>query len=943
MRIASGPWLDSTSRFSYSGGALQIKTSRVAPFATLLLLVSFFLHGTVASGRPATNDPAEVFGVAHVDGKYFLTSQNYLNEGADQVLATGSKVIKLYLAPRRYPWNSEWPENLHSLVDIARTPYFASVFSKPFHTYILTVYAVGRQDHYWTEGMTAEQAADETRQFYDLTKFLLQTYRGTGKTFVLQHWEGDWALRHGSPKPYDASFIPNATAVKGMIEWLNARQAGIVRARQELGETDVHVYGAAEANRLEDSMAGKPGVANSVLPFTTVDLVSYSSYGFLDTPAHLRRAVGYLVEHLPATAIFGRSPHSVYLGEFGYPENGQGGLEAVNQRLNSAFQVTQEEGLPWAIFWEIYGNEPVNPALPLPLNGKQNDKNLRGFWMVKPDGSPSLAWQRYRRLFITADPKRATTEALTSGLTLAFTDDFNRPDGKNLGPGWTQAAHYGVVNETLAGGRLRLEIPKGQDIPWGSATLDLASPGILGHGLRVGDYFEIGLRRLSEQGGLGIELYDSDQLRVGSDLNKGQTALKSWNGTTWVPVAYDERGQPLVFDWNSPHTLGVRFDSADGQRTTFSYYYDGHYAGSWLIASGSKVLNRIGIYAQSRTDGSVFEFEHLRIFKTPREDAFSLWQKGAFRGANVMQAQCTPEDLKALRSWGANLAEIPVSNVYAPTPPYAFEPENLAKLDRAVAAAEQVGLFVALTCREGPGRPDFNRSYEIWRESGAQEAYMSMWRELAQHFRARACIVGYDLMCEPHPDQEAKQPLGNWNALARRITTAIREVDPETPILINSIGWAYPKEFEKLQPTGDARTVYTVHFYDPHYYTHQKPADKIGYPGFHVPGRETAWDRSVLEAQLAPVRKFQQEFHVPIFVGEFGCARYAPGVADWMQDQLALYEREHWSWAYWAFREWDVMNIERTADASDKSNHAETPLLDLFKKYFAKDTVFPGM
>ena len=32
-----------------------------------------------------------------------------------------------------------------------------------------------------------------------------------------------------------------------------------------------------------------------------------------------------------------------------------------------------------------------------------------------------------------------------------------------------------------------------------------------------------------------------------------------------------------------------------------------------------------------------------------------------------MQAQCTVEDLRVLRGWGANLAEIPVSNVYAPT------------------------------------------------------------------------------------------------------------------------------------------------------------------------------------------------------------------------------------------------------------------------------------
>ena len=324
-------------------------------------------------------------------------------------------------------------------------------------------------------------------------------------------------------------------------------------------------------------------------------------------------------------------------------------------------------------------------------------------------------------------------------------------------------------------------------------------------------------------------------------------------------------------------------------------------------------------------------------------EALRLWQEGALRGANVMQAQCSVEDLKVLRGWGANLAEIPVSNVYAPTPPYGFEPENLAKLDRAVEAAERAGLYVALTCREGPGRPDFNRSHEIWQSAEAQEAYAKMWREIATHYRSRGSIVGYDLMCEPHPDNFANAGLGNWNRLAKKITEAIREVDQQTPILINSIGWAYPQAFESLEPTGDGRTDYVVHFYDPHYYTHQKPGDKIGYPGFRVPGKEEGlWDKAMVEAKLAPVRAFQQKHGVPIFVGEFGCARYAPGVEDWMRDQLDLYEKYGWSWAYWAFREWDVMNIERSADPTDKVNRAEAPLLKVFKKYFAKDKQFPA-
>ena len=179
-------------------------------------------------------------------------------------------------------------------------------------------------------------------------------------------------------------------------------------------------------------------------------------------------------------------------------------------------------------------------------------------------------------------------------------------------------------------------------------------------------------------------------------------------------------------------------------------------------------------------------------------------------------------------------------------------------------------------------------------------------------------------------------------SLAKKITAAIREVDPETPILVNSSGWAYPQLFEALRPTGDPRTVYTVHFYDPHYYTHQKPTEKVVYPGFRVPGKQDGpWDKAALEARFAPVRAFQQKHHVPIFVGEFGCARYAPG-AEAMASRpdgplrairLVL----------------GLLGLPRVGCHEHRAHRRPQPtnrimptppLLRLFKTYFAKDKSF---
>lgn len=325
---------------------------------------------------------------------------------------------------------------------------------------------------------------------------------------------------------------------------------------------------------------------------------------------------------------------------------------------------------------------------------------------------------------------------------------------------------------------------------------------------------------------------------------------------------------------------------------------------------------------------------------TGRFDAFQVWKAGGFRGANVFPPATTLKDFKVLRSWGASLAEIPVIDVFDPRAPYALQPAEMEKLDQMVKAATQADLFVVLTCRSGPGRADFETSQEIWTDAAAQDAYARMWAHLAQHYKGNPAIVGYDLMCEPHPEE---RHAGVWNALAKRITDAIRKVDEHTPILINSVGWAYAETFDQLSPTGDKRTVYVVHFYEPHYYTHQRPGQNRVYPGFRVPDEEEgAWDKNTIKAKLDIVRSFQQKHHVPIFAGEFGCARYAPGAIEWLRDQMDRYERWRWSWAYWAFREWDVMDIEKTADPEDKKRYADTPLLQLFRPYFARDRVFPS-
>lgn len=343
----------------------------------------------------------DVIGVTHVDGKYCLTDKDFLNEGADQILALGSRVIKVWFhnPQKSYSFNSKWPQ-MNSLVEIAKSPYFKQLFDKSMTTYVLMCFSIGRDAAYWRKGITEEQKLDEQHQFYELTKYLLTTYKGSRKTFILQHWEGDWLIRGN----YDGKVDPTPEAVSGMIEWLNARQAGVNQAREEVRTDGVWVYHAAEINRVVDSMKkGKPNMVNMVLPHTKLDLVSYSAWD--STTAHpedsqvFHNALDFIAANMPDSPDFGN--RNVYVGEFGMPEN-KFPLEQIQKMVPNVVTTALDWGCPYIIYWQLYCNELQDSKEPPPVHS--NDA-VRGFWLIRPDGSKAWTWEYFSGLLSSSGQK----------------------------------------------------------------------------------------------------------------------------------------------------------------------------------------------------------------------------------------------------------------------------------------------------------------------------------------------------------------------------------------------------------------------------------------------------------------------------------------------------------------------------------------------------------
>ena len=250
---------------------------------------------------------------------------------------------------------------------------------------------------------------------YDLTRYLLTTYNGSGKTFYLGHWEGDGWLRGSVARENDAKVTP--VKVQGMADWLNTRQRAVDDAKRDVPHQQVQVWHYTEVNHVKLAMQGRPALVNEVLPKTHVDLVSYSSYDTASDPALLKAALSYIESKLPAKpGITGRR---VFIGEYGFPaiRYSPAKQDALSRQVMRA---GLEWGCPLVLYWEMYNNE-VEP------NGRQ-----RGFWLIDDKGKKQPVYETHQQILHLGRQFVADTLAKTSRPPTF--DDYRRQAVKWLGP-----------------------------------------------------------------------------------------------------------------------------------------------------------------------------------------------------------------------------------------------------------------------------------------------------------------------------------------------------------------------------------------------------------------------------------------------------------------------------------------------------------------------------
>jgi cysteinyl-tRNA synthetase len=329
----------------------------------------------------------------------------------------------------------------------------------------------------------------------------------------------------------------------------------------------------------------------------------------------------------------------------------------------------------------------------------------------------------------------------------------------------------------------------------------------------------------------------------------------------------------------------------------------------------------------------------------------------------------TRQDIQDLRDLGANLINASYPGVFGVEPPYEVDSVALAYLDDLVGWAEEVNIYIAIHYRTGPGRNEAaihmarGAVFDVWSDQSAHDAWVEMWRFTAERYRDSPVVVGYNLMVEPHPNVlidpdgdlepvvfqgQVEGTLMDWSGFAAELTAAIREVDPLTPIIVNSLNWGSAAWFPALEPTGDPRTVYSLHAYDPDVYTVQDVGEtSISYPDVvEDSGEVITFDHTWLDENYQPALEFERIHGVPVYVGEFGAVRWVPGVVEFLRDQTELFEAYGWNYAVYVWRgdepDFDGFNLEYGTDPEKHGPSPDNPLLGVYLQRWIENEEYPG-
>lgn len=301
-----------------------------------------------------------VAGTQMIGGRYKFTKDSYLVEQAKHIRGMGSNILKVSLGnnyPKTYPDLQKDP-SISSTVDlIKKKKDYQEIFEMDFKYIFMWVHTLTGIK--WQKPMSSPDKLAIYQEMYDLTEYLLTEYSGSGKTFFIGNWEGDWLL-HGQGHRNDD---PGDEKIEAMKQWFQIRQAAIDDAKRKVAYDGVEVFYYVEVNLAKKGMKGERCITESILADVNPDLVSYSSYE--STKNHpnydsLKNTVTPIMDYMESKLQPKENipfERRVFIGEYGTQVSKKNTAENQSSQTKEIMQLALELNLPFALHWEFYNNE----------------------------------------------------------------------------------------------------------------------------------------------------------------------------------------------------------------------------------------------------------------------------------------------------------------------------------------------------------------------------------------------------------------------------------------------------------------------------------------------------------------------------------------------------------------------------------------------------------
>lgn len=342
-------------------------------------------------------------------------------------------------------------------------------------------------------------------------------------------------------------------------------------------------------------------------------------------------------------------------------------------------------------------------------------------------------------------------------------------------------------------------------------------------------------------------------------------------------------------------------------------------------ASGKVAFKAIRLYAGDNAPRSVLSEKSITKLKYTVNPPI---QRGAMYPGRLQE-----EDFVELRKWGGNSMRWQFSL-------YGMEKHDLSaiqsrlekyleELGKALCLAQKYHIMLTIDLHA-----DKESMKTLLGTQAGRDYLADFWKRLASRYKGDPAIFGYNLINEPD-SRILPQNAPSLNELYGQLISDIRKIDPVTPIIIEPDYMSAPDMISYLPLYDFPNLIYSVHAYFPMEVTHQLNPKAEKFNGY--PDAEKGWDKEYLRKSLKTAREFQLKTGARIYVGEFGCIRWAPGAAQWYRDCIELFEEYHWDWAYHAYREWSGWSVEHSDDPKTEAQAPMTERKKVMLKAFEKN------